>query len=74
LPRRTISHAALGKKLPSVSTMSDARPIVYVIVMVLSLAIQWAIFSHQAPTKPDISVAAATGTVSPPIPPPSAGP
>lgn len=73
LPRRTISHAALGRRLPGVITMNDAGVIVFVIFMVLTLAVQWAVFSHPAPTKTDGSVAAAASTVFPHIPPPSVG-
>jgi hypothetical protein len=73
LPRRATSHAALGKTLPSVSTIKDARIIGVVIFMVLTLAVQWAIFSQVVPTPADSSVAAAASTVSPHIPPPSAG-
>ena len=73
LPRRTTARAALGKTPPGVSTMNDARIIVLVIFMVLSFAIQWAVFSHPAPTKTDSPVAAAVSTVSPQIPPPGAG-
>ncbi len=72
LPRRTISPAAFGKRLPGVSTMNDARIIVFVIFMVLTLAVQWVVFSHPAPTKTDSTVAAAASTVSPHIPPPGA--
>jgi hypothetical protein len=73
LPRRAVPPAALGKTLPGIITMNDARIIVFVIFMVLTLAVQWAVFSRPAPTETDSSVAAATSTVSPHIPPPSAG-
>jgi hypothetical protein len=72
LPRRVISHAALGKALPGISTIKDARIIGVVILMVLTLAVQWAVFSQVMPTKADSSVATAASTVSHHIPPPSA--
>jgi hypothetical protein len=71
LPRRTISPAALSKKLPGISTVNDARIIVFVIFMVLSLAAQWALFSHTAPTKTDGPAAPVASAVSPHIPPPT---
>jgi hypothetical protein len=73
LPRRAISCGTLGKTLPGVSTMNDGRIIVFVIFMVLTLAVQWAAFSHLAPTKTDSSVVAAASPVSAHIAPPSAG-
>jgi hypothetical protein len=73
LPRRAISPGAVGKTLPGVSTMNDARTTMFVIFMVLTFAVQWVVFSHLAPSKTDSSVAAASSTVSPHIPPPSAG-
>ena len=72
LPRRAVSPAALGKRWPDVGMMSDARTIVFVIFMVVTLALQWAVFTHPAPAKTDRPVAAATSTISPHIPPPSA--
>jgi hypothetical protein len=73
LPRRAVPNGALGKTPHPVSTMNDARIIVFAIFMVLSLTAQWAIFSHPVPTKTDSSVAAASSTISPPIPPLSVG-
>ncbi len=73
LPRRTASYGALGKTLPGAGTMSDAKVIVFVIFVFLTLTFQWAVVSHPAPTKTESSVAAAASTVSH-IPPPSAGP
>jgi hypothetical protein len=73
LPRRAVSNAALGKTLPGIGTMNNAGVIVFVIFMVLTLAAQWAVFSHPAPATTDSSVAAASSTVSPHTPPPSAG-
>jgi hypothetical protein len=73
LPRRAISHGELGKTPPGVRTMNGAKVAVFVIFMVLTLAVQWAVFSNPAPTKAASSVPAAASTVSPHIPPSSAG-
>jgi hypothetical protein len=76
LPRRAISRGAFGKTLPGVDIVKDARVIVFVIFVVLTFAVQWAVFSHSAPAKINSSVATADSIVSPHIPhipPPSAG-
>lgn len=73
LPRRAISRGALGKTLPGVSMTNDPRILVFVIFMVLTFAVQWAVFSHLAPTKTDGSVVAAASASSSHIRPPSAG-
>ena len=73
LPRRAVTNAALGKTLPGGGAINNPWAIAFMIVMALTMGIQWAITSHQPSTKTDSSVAAASGTVSPHIPPPSAG-
>ncbi len=73
LPRRAVSNVALGTALPGSNAINNPWAIALMIVMALTLGIQWAITSHQAPTKTDSSVAAAPSTVAPHIPPPSAG-
>ncbi len=73
LPRRTTAHGTLGRALPRSGMLGDVRIIALVVFMVVTLAFQWAVFSHSAPPKTDSPAAATTSLASPPIPPPSAG-
>jgi hypothetical protein len=73
LPRRVVANVALGRSPRGVGAMANPQAILFVIFMVLTLGVQWAIMSHQAPAKTDSPAAAGSSTVLPPTAPPGAG-
>jgi len=64
LPDRPALDTTLGKVPPGASTKTNLRTVVFVIFMVLTLGIQWAVMSDQAPAKTDSIAAPASSTVS----------
>jgi hypothetical protein len=73
LPDRCAPNTTLGKAPPGPSTKTNIQTVVFVIFMVLTLGIQWAVMSNQAPAKTDSIAAPDSSTASADTPAPRAG-
>jgi hypothetical protein len=73
LPRRVIANVALGRTLRGVGAMVSHQAILFVIFMVLTLGVQRAVMSHQAPANTDSPAVPRSSTGLPLTPPPGAG-